>query len=79
MVALIILLHARLLIFIYNEGFLRGEMSSEATAKEVLYKPVDIERDTPRKRWGSIVLECVMRSYQAAKRLAGALSELHIS
>ena len=50
MVALIILLQARLLIFLYNEGFLRGEMSSEATAKEVLYKPVDIERDTPRKR-----------------------------
>ena len=25
-------------------------MSGEATAKEVSYKPVDIEEDTPRKR-----------------------------
>ena len=50
MVALLISLQACLLIFLHIEGSLRGKMSSEATAKEVLYKPVDIEEDTPRKR-----------------------------
>ena len=39
-------------------------MSSEATAKEVSYKPVDIEEDTPRKRLDSI--ECFMRSIENA-------------
>lgn len=49
-IALLTSLQACLLIFLHIEGSLRGKMSSEATAKEVLYKPVDIEEDTPRKR-----------------------------
>lgn len=48
-------------------------MSSEATAKEVSYKPVDIEEDSPSKRLGSNV-SCD----QPAKRLAGVISEVHI-
>lgn len=48
-------------------------MSSEATAKEVSYKPVDIEEDTPSKR-----LDSTVSCDQPAKRLAGVISEVHV-